>query len=764
MNKYVDLKINGVLFPSWISANFKKYHLPKIMEQEGVDPCSVEFKTELKQYQVFISKYLDYNSPYKNILLYYGVGAGKTGTAINVYNMLYNYTPGWNVFLLIKASLRDNWLHEIKKWLKKDEYDYRFRNIIFINYDSPFADKTFMDAIKNVDNSKKSLYIIEEAHNFIRNVYSNISSDKGKRAQNIYDYIIQDQRENPDTRVLALTATPVVNYPFELALLFNLLRPGIFPKSETEFNSLFISGGSYQTINKVNKNLFQRRITGLVSYYAGATKDVFATKTYHYVDVPMSAYHEDIYNYFEDIEDKIAMKMKFSGKTSQVYKAYTRQACNFVFPAINQKVNGENRPRPSKFKISVQESTKILEAKDVVDSDNKQVSEYMKALKQYITTYESYINDIMHKDEKSSQTIFDDINTFIKKYDGDFVKFLKSSEIKSKTFEAMHMCGPKMLNIIFNIYNSKGPVVVYSNYVYMEGLELLKVYLKLFGYYNFMDTKELVKNKVGFVEFHGGIKKFEDRTTGMMEFNKPQNKLGEFIKVILISPAGSEGLSLSNVRQIHILEPYWNVVRIQQIIGRGIRLCSHKDLPIEDRHVDIYFYKVSRTKTTKYTTDQYIEEYSRTKESLNQSFLDAIQEVAIDCNLNKEHNMLSQEYKCFQFNDSSSFDKHIKPAFKDNIYEDIKYSSGSNSINSLTLKIKVMKITAVMKLSKDGEEPKYDEPKQYWYYSKYHTVYDLDLHYPVGKIELNNDDIPVKTSDSGHYVINYVVPIPVVTI
>ena len=28
-----------------------------------------------------------------------------------------------------------------------------------------------MDAIKNVDSSKKSLYIIDEVHNFIRNVY-----------------------------------------------------------------------------------------------------------------------------------------------------------------------------------------------------------------------------------------------------------------------------------------------------------------------------------------------------------------------------------------------------------------------------------------------------------------------------------------------------------------------------------------------------------------------------------------------------------------
>ena len=37
----------------------------------------------------------------KDILLYHGVGSGKTNTAINVYNILFNYTPKWNIFLFL---------------------------------------------------------------------------------------------------------------------------------------------------------------------------------------------------------------------------------------------------------------------------------------------------------------------------------------------------------------------------------------------------------------------------------------------------------------------------------------------------------------------------------------------------------------------------------------------------------------------------------------------------------------------------------------
>ena len=166
------------------------------------------------------------------------MGSGKTATAINIYNTLYNYTSGWNVFILLKASIKGSWLEDLKVWLKKDEYEFRFKNIIFVHYDSPFADRDFMNAIKRVDSSKKSIYIIDEVHNFISNVYSNVSSMSGKRAQVIYNYIQQDITNDSDTRVLLLSATPAINKPFEFALLFNLLRPGSFPIIEAEGSAL----------------------------------------------------------------------------------------------------------------------------------------------------------------------------------------------------------------------------------------------------------------------------------------------------------------------------------------------------------------------------------------------------------------------------------------------------------------------------------------------------------------------------------------------
>ncbi len=369
-NTYPNLKINGRLFPVWILKNFSKYKLPEIIRKDDEDPCQIKTKLELRKYQEFIGAYLDYKSPYHDILLYHGLGSGKSATAINIYNVLYNATSGWNVYLIIKASLHDNpWESDLKKWLGQQDYAHRYANIKWVHYDSPYANVEFMELVKKSDSTLKNLYIIEEAHNFIRNVYSNLTSRKGKRAVDIYDYIIQDKKDNPSTRVVMLSGTPAINKPYELGLLFNLLRPGIFPKSEALFNQVYTSSGTIPSINPQTKNMFQRRIMGLVSYYIGATPDLYATQSTHYMDVKMSQYQTELYEYYEEEEAKMARKAKLYSRTSkssqsETYKTYVRQASNFVFPPIDQTVMGETRPRPSKFKIGEKEMELLLKTKD----------------------------------------------------------------------------------------------------------------------------------------------------------------------------------------------------------------------------------------------------------------------------------------------------------------------------------------------------------------------------------------------------------------
>ena len=89
-----------------------------------------------------------------------------------------------------------------------------------------------------------------------------------------------------------------------------------------------------------------------------------------------------------------------------------------------------------------------------------------------------------------------------------------------------------------------------------------------------------------------------------------------------------EGVSLLRVEQVHILEPYWNISRLKQIIGRAIRYCSHKDLPKRRRFVEVFLYLSTYPKEK--TIDEYIWNLAKKKNKLITSFEDALKEKAID--------------------------------------------------------------------------------------------------------------------------------------
>ena len=761
--KYVDLKMNGRLFPTWLLRNFNKYKLKDIVQDDS-DPCNKSISKEIKSYQLFLTKYMDFNGSFKDILIYHGLGSGKTRSAINIYNMLYNYTPGWNVFILLKATLKDStWVGELEKWLSKDEYQFRSDNIIFISYDAPNADKLFQNAIQEADSAKKSLYIIEECHNFISNVYSNVTSKQGKRASFIYDYIIQDKKENDSTRVICISGTPAINYPFELALLFNLLRPGIFPKSESEFNQIYVSNDDFQQLIKSKKNSFQRRILGLVSYYIGATPDFFASKNINYIDVKMSEYQDDIYSFFEEKEIEAIMRAKRNLQSSQSYKTTTRQASNFVFPNIAQNISGETRPKASQFKISKNNSLKLDEGKknltdfESESEDYYNVQNYKNALNNFIQKFKEYLDEIIKNDKKKNYTISDDFSKIIKI--NSYEKFIESDEKKSELFNELYKCSSKMLNIIANIFMSPGPVLIYSNFVNMEGFEIFKIYLKKCGFSKYVDNLK-GKDNFRYMEYHGLID-FTERKENLKIFNLEENKYGKLCKIIMISQAGTEGISVFNIRQVHIMEPFWHEIRIEQMIGRAIRLCSHKNLPIKERHVEVYRYKSVRYISKKMSTDQYIEDIAKKKSGLINSFLDAMKEAAIDCELNKAHNKIEQNFRCFQFDEKSLFQPQIAPAYKLDIYDDFNLDNGLNSSNSSIKRIKAMKISAVIKLSKDSDEDKYSESQFYWYCNESSVVYDFELHIPVGKVGIDDQGLPMKL-DNNNFIITYMLPIPII--
>jgi hypothetical protein len=123
----------------------------------------------------------------------------------------------------------------------------------------------------------------------------------------------------------------------------------------------------------------------------------------------------------------------------------------------------------------------------------------------------------------------------------------------------------------------------------------------------------------------------------------------------MITGAGAEGLSLKNVRTVHIMEPYWNKVRTDQVKGRAVRICSHADLPWDERTVEVYTYLAMLNKKLdivpalqinddSQSSDQYILKLAEIKEQVNSSIIALMKAGAVDCVINKADN--EKDIKC----------------------------------------------------------------------------------------------------------------------
>jgi SNF2 family DNA or RNA helicase len=355
----------------------------------------------------------------------------------------------------------------------------------------------------------------------------------GKRALTIYDYIIQEKKENDSTRVILLSGTPAVNTPYELALIFNLLRPDIFPKTETKFNEIYITRNAKEhTLNPQTKNMFQRRILGLVSYYIGSDPELFASKHVHQKNLMMDSYQLQVYENNEYIEDQLEKARAQNKSGATVYRSYTRQASNFVFPVMGGNFVGENRPRPSKFKLSEKEANDIISGKEITDDKRdfnairKNISMYLQAVESFIKKFINHFDELILEDEKSGKTLKKDIEIYKTTYKYKFTEFWNNHKTKSSLLQKMYSCSCKMTAIIFYIMKSKGPVLVFSNFVKMEGLEIFKIYLSYFGYSDF--SKGGGTDNYRYTEFHGEIEK-DVRKTNLANYNSTDNIFGKKI-------------------------------------------------------------------------------------------------------------------------------------------------------------------------------------------------------------------------------------------
>jgi hypothetical protein len=161
----------------------------------------------------------------------------------------------------------------------------------------------------------------------------------------------------------------------------------------------------------------------------------------------------------------------------------------------------------------------------------------------------------------------------------------------------------KLFTLLENLKNSNGKVFIYSEYIKGDyaGNDLLGIVLEHYGYFRKTISKnKLVVNNIltntnstpikGYYVMVSGSTNDDDFTFYKENYNSDNNINGDNIKIIVGTTNMIEGVSLNNVRQIHVMQPWYNISRNEQIVGRGVRQCSHIRLPFTMRNVTIFNY------------------------------------------------------------------------------------------------------------------------------------------------------------------------------
>jgi hypothetical protein len=568
MSRYPSIDDNE--FYDKINKVYKKYKIPK--DKLTADEYCKPKDFTLQKPQQFLPDYINPSTPYKSILIYHRIGAGKTCSAIQI-------AEGWKgkkkIIFVLPASLIGNFKNELRGLCGGNDYLTQSERMKLTKFQP--GDEEYIDIIEKSDERINKVYNIFSYNKFIENVkdgsmklsnailfideIQNMVSDTGTYYKELHDLIYASSN---DLRIVLLSATPMFDKPVEIALTMNLLRPDMRLPTGREFERMFLKeklngDKTYYTVQ--NMDLFKKLIKGYVSYYMGAPAYTFPQMIVKYIECEMSDLQYNVYKQILKHEDVKEMKST-----------------------------------PSKSKVI-----------DAVDLPN---NFYIGA---------RFVSNVVYPNRKISEAGLESL-----------------SEKKIQEHLAKYSC--KLDRIMTSIRRAKGKIFLYSGFKGYAGLKTVVKVLEAFGYKNYRDHGA---GKKRFAVWSGDESiKLKDEVRDV--FNRSENLYGSKLKIILGSPSIKEGVSLKAVRYVHVLEPYWNKSRLDQVIGRASRFCSHIGLPEEERNVKVYVY-VAMHPDEEVTVDQYIRKLSETKNKIIKQFENAIKEAAIDCRLNKNANTVEGE-------------------------------------------------------------------------------------------------------------------------
>lgn len=504
---------------------------------------------ETGMYQFIAYQYLSRRSPYRSLLLYHGLGTGKTCSAITMAEaFLADHRAGDAplVWVVASAALQDNFINEIYDAARPactgDLYERLFprpptakalrafikKRYRFLSYEGFY---TAVDADPLA--MKDKVVIIDEVQNL-----RNLDQLKPEFADRLLRALADAAVGGGRTRLVLLSATPMYNDAEELMRLFALMlaNDGRVGPPGAPFD-VFAPPALFRRDGKRNAATFkivEQLAQEYVSVVRGSNPLTFAPRLSpgaSGVTMLDAAEYPWVAHVRDGIVPSVVGDLQRRTGAGGAGNAVDMQASNIVYPDGGLGEEGFSR-------LFVRKADKSLR--------------------------------VSYADE-----------------DAPWLE---------PTPERLGRIAPKMLAIVDSIRRARGIVMVYSEYVW-SGVLPLAIALEHAGYGRYQESNFLARQGRGkkaagaYVILSGS-----DMVTGSRSIadvlrvvNDPSNVDGAVVKVVLLTPVASEGLTLKNVREVHVLDPWYHLNYREQVIGRAVRQCSHNAIAdLRDRNVTVF--------------------------------------------------------------------------------------------------------------------------------------------------------------------------------
>ena len=653
--------------------------------------------------QKFAKNFISPFTPYNGVLLFHEVGVGKTCAALGIAEGFRDYLSLNNKKILVltpSETLIGSWKNEIFNVEKEiEKYDNNLShnvqctgNKYLREIGNPdYEDKNrFKRQVNKVINKYYEFMGYQKLANTIKKAIAKNTANRTKHVQHIIvDYIkerfsntviimdevhetrISDNKEKDklvvpwlemiaryavNTKIILLSATPMYNISSEIVWLLNLLLLND-KRAPIEEHRLFKKNG-IEFKDRTVTDYFIKKSQGYISYVRGEDPISFPIK----IEPTGSSFPN---SQFKILKGKL-IPIKENEKTK--IKTLSSPMSMWQFLEFSRYYNTnivgiDDVDQKTGFPVKAVQASNIIFPNPTDFADGKESGDV-------------------------SKTAFD--RCFIKNSDKKYTIAPELKNIGSGGKSFLHrdnigQFSAKFKTIIDSITECEGIVFIFSDYL-IQGVLTLAMALEENGFnrieYKNKDviTKNILadseKSTEGFCSINNKyysdlneeeIKSYKKANYILLEGNTPKtelnqlvkevrgegsemNKNGEYIKVILGSEVVKQGISFKNVREVHILEPWFHLNEMKQAQGRAVRRGSHSELKPEKRNVTTYLHIATHpTKESGYKGENielvdektYRKAFDKLKNMAQVERL--IKENAIDCQLNKNINYYSKK-------------------------------------------------------------------------------------------------------------------------